>query len=441
MAQKRLSKKKKPPSMARADTTSLISVLQAEHQKELEELVLTKRPFETLKLFALAIFHYLEQVASYVINRGASFSLLTLLGVALGIMLIMLDGPHGKLVNELRIYLGFIIWWLGLGVASSIGLGSGLHTFVLYLGPHIAFFTLKATQCGRVDLKSALYDTILLNRVPSWIEKDCSEIGPPLYPPFMGSERFRTPLHKILPQVQLEAVLWGIGTALGELPPYFLSRAACLSGKKLEDLEQLNALADESGTMSVLMMRLKCWFYSQSRHLNFFTILILASVPNPLFDLAGIMCGQLSVSFWRFFIPTMIGKAIIKTHIQTLFIILVCNNQLVEWLVWILNHIPALSHTSAHFMARLHSLREKFNDNPVIPSRTSKAEQWNFSFSFMWNTVIWLMLMGFFSEIITGTAQRFLKERQRTTINALTSEENPKSRSANSKRFSATGKC
>lgn len=65
-------------------------------------------------------------------------------------------------------------------------------------------------------------------------------------------------------------------------------------GVEKEDLEQLNALADESGTMSVLMMRLKCWFYSQSRHLNFFTILILASVPNPLFDLAGIMCGQLS---------------------------------------------------------------------------------------------------------------------------------------------------
>lgn len=440
MAQNRLPKKKKPPSMARADTTSLISVLQAEHQKELDELVLTKRPFETLKLFALAIFQYLEQVASYIINRGASFSLLTLLVVALGIMLIMLDGPHEKLVNELRIYFGFIFWWLGLGVASSIGLGSGLHTFVLYLGPHIAFFTLKATKCGRVDLKSALYDTILLNRVPSWIEKDCSEIGPPLYPPFMGSERFRTPLHKILPHVQLEAVLWGIGTALGELPPYFLSRAACLSGKKLEDLEKLNAPADESGTVSVLMMRLKCWFYSKSRHLNFCTILILASVPNPLFDLAGIMCGQLSVSFWRFFTPTMIGKAIIKTHIQTLFIILVCNNQLVEWLVWILKHIPALSHTSAHFMARLQSLREKFNDNHVIPSRTSKAEHWNFSFAFMWNTFIWLMLMGFFSKIITETAQGFLKERQRTTINALTSEENPKSRSANSKRSFATGK-
>ena len=31
-----------------------------------------------------------------------------------------------------------MIYWIGLGVASSIGLGFGLHTFVLYTGPFIA---------------------------------------------------------------------------------------------------------------------------------------------------------------------------------------------------------------------------------------------------------------------------------------------------------------
>lgn len=77
-------------------------------------------------------------------------------------------------------------------------------------------------HCGRVDLKSALYDTIQLNTGPSWLNKNCSEFGPPLFPPEHGS---RVPLSSILPQVQLEAILWGIGTALGELPPYFISRA------------------------------------------------------------------------------------------------------------------------------------------------------------------------------------------------------------------------
>jgi hypothetical protein len=106
------------------------------------------------------------------------------------------------------------------------GLGSGLHTFVLYLGPHIAFFTIKAMQCGRVDLKSAPYDTIQLDRGPSWLDKDCSQFGPPLFQSEYGSQ---IPLSIILIQVQLEAVLWGMGTAIGELPPYFISRAGIMS--------------------------------------------------------------------------------------------------------------------------------------------------------------------------------------------------------------------
>jgi hypothetical protein len=100
--------------------------------------------------------------------------------------------------------------------------GSGLHTFVMYLGPHIALFTIKAMQCGRVDLKSAPYDTIQLKRGPSWLDRDCHEYGDPVFPLSHG---LRVPLSSILPQVQVEAILWGVGTALGELPPYFISRA------------------------------------------------------------------------------------------------------------------------------------------------------------------------------------------------------------------------
>lgn len=42
----------------------------------------------------------------------------------------------------------FCVYWIGLGIASSIGLGTGLHTFVLYLGPFIAKVAMAATQCG-----------------------------------------------------------------------------------------------------------------------------------------------------------------------------------------------------------------------------------------------------------------------------------------------------
>lgn len=48
-----------------------------------------------------------------------------------------------------------------------------------------------------------------------------------------------------------------------------------------------------------------------------------ASVPNPLFDLAGITCGHFLVPFWTFFGATLIGKAVIKMHLQMLFIIVI----------------------------------------------------------------------------------------------------------------------
>lgn len=35
----------------------------------------------------------------------------------------------------------------------------------------------------------------------------------------------------------IEAFLWGFGTAIGELPPYFVARAAAEAGKVDEELE------------------------------------------------------------------------------------------------------------------------------------------------------------------------------------------------------------
>jgi hypothetical protein len=36
-------------------------------------------------------------------------------------------------------------------------------------------------------------------------------------------------------KVRVESLMWGAGTALGELPPYFMARAARLSGEVPED--------------------------------------------------------------------------------------------------------------------------------------------------------------------------------------------------------------
>ncbi|KAJ3674638.1 hypothetical protein LUZ60_005254 [Juncus effusus] len=422
---KRKSKLYRKPSIRDfRDEDPAVSDLRAKHRLDRDNLTLTTQPIKTILYFSLATAEYLKSSAIYLIRHCALLIFFSFLLVAIISSLFILDGPHKKHVKEILNYASFSLWWIALGVASSIGLGSGLHTFVLYLGPHIAFFTIKALQCGRVDLKSAPYDTIQLNAGPSWLEKECSEFGFPLFETVTDS-LVKIPLGKILPQIQLEAVLWGLGTALGELPPYFISRAASLSGSKLEAMEEFEPGPSEKlSGFSAKLDKAKRWLFSKSQHLNFFTILTLASVPNPLFDLAGIMCGQFGVPFWKFFFATLIGKAIIKTHIQTVFIIALINNQLLELvenrLIWAFGHIPFLANILPSMINKLHSVKEKYLSSPgpsPINSSPVKGKKWRFSFNTIWNTVVWLMLVNFFGKIVTSTAQNYLKKQQETELN------------------------
>ncbi|MCD7453759.1 meiotic spindle pole body protein Kms1 [Datura stramonium] len=390
------------------------------HNRELEHLSLTNQPLKTVKFFSLAVLKCLQQFS---VNTIKCSCLVVILLVAAGGIFLL---THGRAyeeslqpVQELLSYLRFGLWWLALGVASSIGLGSGLHTFVLYLGPHIALFTIKSVSCGRVDIKSASYDTIQLRSGPSWLDKDCSEFGPPLF----SVPGARVPLTSILNQVQLEAILWGIGTALGELPPYFISRAARISGSDGELMEDLDSASKEdSGIISSHLKQIKKWLLSNRQYLNFFTILVLASVPNPLFDLAGIMCGQFGVPFWKFFTATLIGKAIIKTHIQTAFIISVCNNQLLDLienqLVRVLGFVPGVASFLPNIISKLQIAREKYMAaSPPVSS--VKAKKWDLSLGSVWNTVVWLMLLNFSAKIVNTTAKGYLREQQEKELAAL----------------------
>ncbi|KAM0016223.1 hypothetical protein Hdeb2414_s0030g00708241 [Helianthus debilis subsp. tardiflorus] len=398
-----------------------ISGLLEKHKQELENLTLTSHPFKTLKLFIVAVAQYLQRSLVYLLTHGVWLMLLVIVTVAGVVLFLSADGPHATHVEELLRYVRFGLWWVALGVASSIGLGSGLHTFVLYLGPHIAFFTIKAMQCGRVDLKSAVYDTIQLSKNPSWLKKDCSEFGPPLFS--SPHEGIQVPLTSILPQVQVEAILWGLGTALGELPPYFISRAASLSGEIIDAAEELDASSSDNHGFVSILNRLKRWFLSHAQYLNFFTILVLASVPNPLFDLAGIMCGQFGIPFWEFFFATLIGKAIVKTHIQTVLIILVCNNQLLNWieneLIWVLSFIPGVASALPNIVAKLHAMKAKYMAAPLPVTSNIKVKSWDLSFASVWNSIVLLMMINFFVKIVNSTAQRYLKTEQEKETSAL----------------------
>ncbi|CAI9762652.1 unnamed protein product [Fraxinus pennsylvanica] len=421
MGSKKKSNSNKNSLSASEDKDMSISGLRVKHEKELENLTLITQPVRTLKFFILAVVKYLRRSVAYLLSHGGWIVLFSTIIAIAGVLLVTIDGPHEKHVEEVLCYIQFGLWWVVLGVASSIGLGSGLHTFVLYLGPHIALFTIKAMQCGRVDIKSAPYDTIQLKRGPSWLGKDCADFGPPL---FSSSHGTRVPLGSILPQVQLEAILWGLGTALGELPPYFISRAASLAGDRVDPMEDLDmSTSEENGIISARLNQIKRWFLSHAQYLNYFTILALASVPNPLFDLAGIMCGQFGIPFWEFFLATLIGKAIIKTHIQTVFIICVCNNQLLNWieneLIWVLSFVPGFDSILPNLITKLHSVKDKYMAMKPNVSSNIEVKKWDFSVAFIWNTIVWFMLIGFFVKIVNATAHRYLKKQQEEEIAAL----------------------
>jgi uncharacterized membrane protein YdjX (TVP38/TMEM64 family) len=66
---------------------------------------------------------------------------------------------------------------------------------------------------------------------------------------------------------------------------------------------------------------------------GFWAILACASIPNPLFDLAGITSGHFRIPFKTFFSATFIGKAIIKVHIQLFFVICLFRKESLEMLI------------------------------------------------------------------------------------------------------------
>lgn len=54
----------------------------------------------------------------------------------------MLDGHHQVYINAFKKDILWCAYWIGLGVLSSVGLGTGLHTFLLYLVRDLIIFTL-----------------------------------------------------------------------------------------------------------------------------------------------------------------------------------------------------------------------------------------------------------------------------------------------------------
>lgn len=84
-------------------------------------------------------------------------------------------------------------------------------------------------------------------------------------------------------KVRYEAFLWGAGTALGELPPYFMAKAARLSGYDPEDDDDMKEFEDlkkkrELGVELNVLDRAKVAMERIVERVGFLGILACASV-------------------------------------------------------------------------------------------------------------------------------------------------------------------
>jgi membrane protein YqaA with SNARE-associated domain len=356
---------------------------------ERQKIVIWNRPLVTIYYFLLELFWLFIDGLIALYNHKKTV-LITLFSTAVSIYLYYLPGEHQRYIKPMETKVIWCLYWVGLGVLSSIGLGSGLHTFVLYLAPHIARVTLSAYECGSLNFPEPPYP----DDVTCPETKDLSAGAVTLW--------------SIISKVRIESLMWGAGTALGELPPYFVARGARLSGEAPDDEDYKEFLALQSAAEPkeiTLMDKLKLKVENLVKNTGFLAILLFASIPNPLFDFAGITCGHFLIPFWTFFGATLIGKALIKMHMQMFFVIFALSEHHAEHLIQQFGKVPRIGpFLQATLTEFLNNQKRKLHRNPGDPV--------NQDASLVQQVITWLtaiIIVFFLISIVNSFAQNYHK--------------------------------
>lgn len=283
-------------------------------------LTLYNSPFATLLLFFRII---LTATYRETVNMVLNYKLRIFLASILCVFALQNDMIYNNVIH--------ILWWFGLGVVSSIGLGSGLHTFVLFTGPYVSKTSLEY-------ITHSFYD--------------------------------------ILWRVFPVCFIWGAGSAVGELPPYFLSKAASEKEEKEKEMSKIE---------KILLIFLKKY--------AFITVLLFASVPNPLFDIAGVLCGRYHIGLMTFFSATFIGKAIVKPMLQASVIIYTLTSD-----ISMFDNYPMIQ-------SALMSVKNQYGVNSGEEVSTVMG-----LVNRVWEYFIVLMVVYFIVSIINGTVKEHLEK-------------------------------
>ena len=206
------SPRKPPKSKPTAKKPTKAAAAVAEREAALAsaraELSFFRAPLTILRLFTAAATEFAVSNLLAFVTSKVALSLLFPLGAAWAATRHLrpelytapdcLGGTGGLLYYpQLYVYEG--AWWLVLGVLSSIGLGTGLHSGIMFLWPFCMSVILRAEACGSTAF-SAMYNH------PCSLQCEAAAGGGD------GTLTFFNTLLLLWPSV----VLWGSGTAIGE---------------------------------------------------------------------------------------------------------------------------------------------------------------------------------------------------------------------------------
>ena len=272
---------------------------------------LINNPKQTLGLFNQFIN---ESLISYIDSISIQYLYMSLISCVFAVLVILSTFPSALIIHLFDIIFT-ITKWISLGIISSIGLGSGLNTGLLFLFPLITQATLTATRCGHTDFDLSGRNALICNK----------NLDPNI------SVSSIMVFFKVLPIT----ILWGAGCAIGEVPPFYIAQNLKKTGKKIEHYLNNNSRILKWINDSIIKLLKK--------H-DFTTILFLASWPNMFFDMCGMAAGYYGITLKTFLSATMIGKALIKSPMQILFIILVVNKS--NWLPDLIRNNISMSNSN-----------------------------------------------------------------------------------------------
>lgn len=235
------------------------------------------------------------------------------------------------------IHVGFIFYWFFLGIMSSIGIGWGCHTGLLFLFPYII-------------------NIAMMN----------------------GPDNIWTTYK----QIYFASFIWAVGSALGELPPYYFAKAAKDNNKNVHAL-------DIPPKYEKYITMYKDWIINYA----FAFIFINASYPNMLFDICGLAAGFFGIPVYTFLLATLLGKVFVKTNFQIHILVLACFPD--KYLTF----IPQI--VLDYFTKLINNINNNLYDNDEQDSSMIVSV-----FSFLWSCIIFMLMSFFIKSFIENMANQ-----------------------------------